>query len=366
MRRLKTLLLFSVSSRNRTLSYNSGWVKYFLRHPGFNCFAVNVSDQGRLRYAIDCFRSRFSRFDAVVMLHSCFSNSRALQGVISRIVCERNIPKVFFIGNEYKLLPEKMDFCDELGVNLLITMNPDERAQNLYRRRLGCEVACIPSAGLDPEIFTPGPPLSERPIDIGYRSFRSPIYLGHDERGQIAEYFSDNASSFGLKVDISLKPEDRLAEDEWAEFLRSCKGQLGTEAGGDYFEIDDHSRKVFIEKLKPESEVSLKKVIETLYANYENPIPVRTISGRIIEAAAAGTVQILFSGQYSGCLKPDVHYIELKKDFSNIKDVLARFRDDYHCQKIVENSKQLALHQFTYEKLLDQFYLILGAGFGLC
>ena len=38
------------------------------------------------------------------------------------------------------------------------------------------------------------------------------------------------------------------------------------------------------------------------------------------------TPLILFSGKYLGLMAPDEHYIELKKDFSNVDDVLDRLR----------------------------------------
>ena len=85
-------------------------------------------------------------------------------------------------------------------------------------------------------------PDAERPIDLGYRADDSPAYLGHRERREMAEFFQARAAAYGLTVDISLDPKDRFDETAWAAFLNRCKGQLGTEAGGDYFELDDRSR----------------------------------------------------------------------------------------------------------------------------
>jgi hypothetical protein len=81
----------------------------------------------------------------------------------------------------------------------------------------------------------------------------------------------------------------------------------------------------------------------------------RSITGRHAEAAATKTVQILFEGDYSGFFEPDVHYLALAKDFSNVDDVLARFRDDDHCREIAENAYRVATEELTYDRLLDRF-----------
>ena len=47
----------------------------------------------------------------------------------------------------------------------------------------------------------------------------------------------------------------------------------------------------------------------------------------IFETAAFRVCLILFPGSYSGILKPNIHFIELEKDFSNISEVLDQMKD---------------------------------------
>ncbi|NJL55221.1 hypothetical protein HC928_08565 [bacterium] len=296
------------------------------------------------------------KFDAVVILHSVYSNAPCLYGRLHDEIQKLSQPKAYFIGNEYKGMPEKMRFCDDLKIALLVTMNPHPAAQQMYRDRLGCSVTCIPSAGLDSDIFYPQVNWLERPIDLGYRSFVSPLSLGHDERRQIARYFCENAPDHGLKIDISLEPDSRFPPQKWARFLNQCKGQIGTEAGGDYFDLTDETRlKVhFYEKEHPLT--SVEEIFRMFFSNLEDPIPVRTISGRHVEAAATKSLQILFKGYYNGYLKPDIHYIALEKDFSNFGEAISKFRDKPFCYDLINNAYRMVNEELTYERLICEFY----------
>src|SRR5439155_24681894 len=111
-----------------------------------------------------------------------------------------------------------------------------------YRERLGCRVVGIPNTGWDPGLFSARQPPEERPLDLGYRAFENGIELGHRERRELADRFLAAADDHGLAVDISLDPERRFDERGWARFLNRCKGQIGSEAGSDYFELTDETR----------------------------------------------------------------------------------------------------------------------------
>src|SRR5262249_15954022 len=52
------------------------------------------------------------------------------------------------------------------------------------------------------------------------------------------------------------------------------------------------------------------------------------------EAAALRTPMILFEGRYSGILEPWQHYVPLKKDFSNIDEVVSALRNPEMLQAI--------------------------------
>lgn len=355
MKSKRVLLIYARAPFNTTLSYQHGWPRQFSADRRFKCTHINVGYPGVLARVRGLLTARTWTGDAIIMLHSVFSNAPLLDGRLFDAICGLQQPKAFFIGNEYKLMPEKMRFCEELGVSLLVTQSTEPTVHSRYRERLGCSVTNLPNAGLDSELFKLVTPYSERPIDLGYRAFESPWYLGHRERCDVAEYFTSHAERLGLTVDISLDPNSRLAEQEWASFLDSCRGQLGTEAGGDYFDLTDTTRIAVNAYMERHPEASFEEVHSRFFDGTLTDVPMRVLTSRNVEAAGTGTVQLMFEGRYGGYLRPDVHYIPLKKDLSNVDEALRKFRDPAFTERVADNALRLVTEEFTYERLIGRF-----------
>jgi len=295
------------------------------------------------------------RFDAIVLLHSVFSNQQNLRGTLFWALAACKVPKAYFIGNEYKLMPEKVRFCRRLGISLLVTQSNDDRVLALYREALHCSVTCIPNTGVDATVFRPMASLDERPIDIGYRSHPATWYLGNNEKSEVADYFTRNADRYNLKTDISLSAEDRFDAAGYAAFLNRCRGQIGTEPGGDYFELTDSTRKRVNKYMATRPDSSWPEIKHLFFDDYGPSVPMRIISGRQVEAAACKTVQILLEGRYNGYFQPDEHYIALVKDYSNADEVIEKFRDREFCRKLAENAYDTVMSGLTYGYLLASF-----------
>ena len=110
------------------------------------------------------------------------------------------------------------------------------------------------------------------------------------------------------------------------------------------------------ERVLTNPDATLEDVFQLFFRDYSDPVPVRTISGRHVEAAGTKTVQILFEGYYNGYFEPDVHYIPLKKDFSDTNEVFYKFQDEGFCRHLAENAYAVVTQELTYEKLIDRFY----------
>jgi hypothetical protein len=214
----------------------------------------------------------------------------------------------------------------------------------------------IPNTGLDTSLMTPGPPLGERPLDLGYRAFDGPAYLGHDERRRLLGVFTAAAARRGLAADLSLDPDARFTEPEWAAFLRSCKGQLGFEAGGDYFELDDRSRDAVVAHRNEHPGAGFEEIHAAVFGGYGPRVSGRTISGRVIEAAGTKTVQLLIEGAYGGYLEPWTHYIPLQADLSNADQALDTLADEAKATAIAERAYDVVSTELTWERLADRLY----------
>ena len=359
MKKIRALLLYAQSDENKTLSYQMGWPQHFQSDPHFDCIPVNLAKNAIVSQPRALLLSLWRQCDAIIILHSVFSNGCYLKGWFFEAIKSSPLPKAYFIGNEYKLMPQKMEFCEEIGVSLFVSQSNSPAVLGLYKERLGCKVVCVPSCGLDCNLFVPRIPFEERTIDIGYRVVDGDLYLGHTERREIGEYFLMYGPGYGLKIDISMNPVDRFHREDWANFLNQCKGQLGVEAGSDYFELTDETRIKVNAYITKHPGATLADVREQFFKDYLNPIPLRVISGRQVEAAGTKTVQIMFKGYYNDYFQPDEHYISLNKDFSNFDDVITKYRYASYCQHITENAYQIVRSELTYEKLINKFYHLL-------
>jgi hypothetical protein len=352
---IRIALLFVQSDENATLSYQHGWPRAFLESSLFVCTPINLVGLTFADHLAVIKRLHTGRYDAIVLLHSVFSNQNNLRGMLFWAVAACKVPKVYFIGNEYKLMPEKIRFCQRLGVSLLVTQSNDDHVQALYSKALNCSVICIPNTGIDTKVFRPMVSSDKRLIDIGYRSNLATWYLGNNEKTEIANYFILNAERYCLKIDISLSPQDRFDTTGYAKFLNYCRGQIGTEPGGDYFELTDNTRKQVNAYLLTYPDSTWPEIKRLFFDNYGQSVPMRIISGRQVEAAACKTVQILLEGRYNGYFQPDIHYISLAKDYSNIDEIIEKFRDQGFCRKLADNAYDVVMTNLTYEQLLATF-----------
>ena len=352
---LRALVLFACTPDNSTFSYQRAWPRHLAAHPAFACTSVNVADR-RLPARLELeWRCRQFRGDLVIVLHSVFSNALMLSDRVIDALARLRQPKVYFIGNEYKLMPEKMAFCERLGVALLVSQSLSPEVHALYQRRLGCRVTGVPNTGLDERLFAPTSAPEGRPIDLGYRAADAPPYLGHQERRELAEFFMARAAAYGVTVDISLAAEDRFDECGWAAFLNRCKGQLGSEAGGDYFDLDDRTRLAVGAYQQAHPGATFEELAVRFFPPAHAHVPLRILSGRQVEAAGTKTAQVLFEGRYDGLFTAGTHYIPLKKDFSDADEAMRKFKDSGVRHRIVEQAYAFVREHLTYERLIDRF-----------
>jgi hypothetical protein len=355
----RAALFFYQSAANATLSYQHGWPRAFAESHLLYCEPFNLANRSISDVANMMTALYRGRFDAIVLLHSVFSNTQELRRMLFMVVAASRLPKLFFIGNEYKSMPEKMRFCRRLGIDMLISQSNHPDVLDMYEQALGCRVASVPNTGFDPDVFFPAVPMAARCIDVGYRAYEAPWYLGNNEKAEIADYFLHNASALGLTTDISLDVTDRFDSSGYAAFLNRCRGQIGTETGGDYFELTGETRSKFMTYMSIHPDASWDEVKKRFFEDYGPSVPMRIISGRQVEAAACKTVQIMFDGRYNGYFGADEHFIALEKDYSNIDEVMQKFRDDDYCRRVVDSAYEVAMQELTYPALMKKFVTVM-------
>jgi hypothetical protein len=96
------------------------------------------------------------------------------------------------------------------------------------------------------------------------------------------------------------------------------------------------------------------KYIKTKF-NIKEELNQGQISPKMFEAIILGTVLVMYEGKYSDILIPDVHYISIKKDYSNIEDVINKIKDDYYLQKMADRAYTdiVESNKYSYKTFIE-------------
>jgi hypothetical protein len=270
--------------------------------------------------------------------------------------------KVLFAQDENRYCGHRFWFCDEAGFDTIYTLLELPEARRVYGERTGVPNLRTNLPGYVSEhMIDRGErfrlPDDQRPIDIGYRGRQIPAYSGRGgyEKQTIGRRFAELGAGSGLVLDIEVGEGDRLYGDDWFRFLGRCKGVLGVESGVSIFDIDDRVVSEYEERAARGEEATPETLSGA--AELEGNIHYRTISPRHFEAAVVRNCQILFEGRYSGVMEPMVHYIPLRKDFSNFDEVVRLFRNGDVRRALTENAHRdlIASGRYTYEVLIRGF-----------
>ena len=200
-------------------------------------------------------------------------------------------------------------------------------------------------------------PDARRDIDVGYRGRPLQPFMGSGalEKVTIGERFRELAAGTALRVDIDTTEEARLYGDSWHRFLGRCKAVLGVESGTSYIDLEDEVYRDYQQRLADGRPVTLDALRTGPLGRWDGNFSYRTISPRHFEAAAFRICQVLFEGEYSGVLAPMVHYIPLKKDFSNFDEVVRMIGDRSLREEITSNAHRdlIASGEYSYAKFVQ-------------
>jgi hypothetical protein len=337
MSALNVLLLCNLPGRDSNAGTITHHVTAFERYSRHNVF--RLSKRGALPSRLD-----LDRFDVVAIHYTIWvaSEGHLAPSAAARIARFPGL-KVQFRQDEYFTVDAMNDAMRRLGIDVLYTCVPQEGVDQVYparalpnARRVTTLTGFVPEALTGREV----PPIRERTIDVSYRARRPPYSLGElaVEKWRIVPQFLEATRHHGLATDLSYQEKDRLYGERWIALLTSSKCTLGVESGASVFDFTGQIQRDVERYLAEHPEASFEDVQRRFLAREENRIPTNQISPRCFEAAALRTAMILFEGDYSGILEPWRHYVPLKKDFSNIEEVVSAIRDPDKLQAIADRA----------------------------
>ncbi len=395
---MKTLLLFS--NYTDQMSYYNDWVDAFKEHPDFNTLCVNVFN-GSKDFVLDV-KKKIQTYDVIVLHHSMNGDTLNYLKPYVTALQNRRGKLISFVGNEVNLptvkIADKINCLQQIEADFIATQLLEEAGQWLYKDCKKSKVISVPHA-LNSKAFISQHNFIDRKIDIGTRSARYGVYIGDNDRNNIINYFHNKSSLFNLKVDLGLSSsQKRFNRQEWAYFLSSCKATLSTEAGSFYLEPDDKLIKTIHQYLKSKSskfvlpnetflrktyratvplflremiskalknkiiesdsvdqDVDFQEIYNKFFANAQKaPVYTKAISSRHFDAIGTKTLHIMYPGRYNDILTPGEHYFELKRDHSNVEDLLALLSDAKKVNNVTEAAYNHVMHKHKHKHRLDK------------
>ncbi|MGH9897178.1 MAG: hypothetical protein ACREA0_35325, partial [bacterium] len=210
--------------------------------------------------------------------------------------------KAAFIQDEYRFVDSTVGVMRTLGIQVLFTCVPEDQVGLVYPSEalpeLKRKVTVL--TGYVPERLLAVPPTAydDRSVDVGYRGRRLPFWLGRlaQEKVLIADRFRADAPSHGLSTDISTSEDDRLYGGAWIDFIGRSRATLGVESGASVFDFDGSIEQAVRGYLAGHPGASFDELHRLFLGEVDGRIRLNQISPRCFEAAALGTLMVLYPG----------------------------------------------------------------------
>ncbi len=301
------------------------------------------------------FTPDLSVFDAVLIHYSVrVSLGNHISTSIARAISQYNGPKLLFIQDEYENTETARRWIARLGVTTIFTNVPLDQIDRVYPRARFPRLDFVPTlTGYVPEdhnLDSYALPIAERPTLIGYRGRKLSHQYGQlgYEKFRIGVEVKRLAVERHLPVDIEVADSKRIYGNEWYAFLGSCRATLGSESGANLFDDDGSLKQLAAEH----AYLPFPEFSRRFLAERDGEVQMAQVSPKIFEAIRLRTALILFEeGRYSGVVTPGLHFIPLKKDFSNIEEVFAKVQDVGYLERLTDRAYHdvIGTGHYSYE-----------------
>jgi hypothetical protein len=253
-------------------------------------------------------------------------------------------PKIALPQDEYDHSELLEEWLLELGVSDVFSVFEGPARTLLYPRLAGqatfhkCFTGYIDEAtarALSSRLV----PTLTRQFDIVYRATHLPYWFGsHGQlKHRIAPAVATRARDRGLRTDISTRVDDTILGDRWFDFLMSGRTVLGCESGSSVLDRRGEMQARIQALLGRQPQLSFEEVSHLMPRGWDGH-SFFALSPRHFESVITKTCQVLVEGEYEGVFEADRHYISLKRDFSNMDEILDRIRDGRRVEQIAETA----------------------------
>ncbi len=259
------------------------------------------------------------------------------------------------------------EFFQAIGADYVFTVRPEHRELIYPKTSKTAKFESTFSGFLDTrtveEASSWAKPFADREITIGQRVT---LYGAHGGRlarlkGEAALAVKAAAISRGIDEDISVDPNNVLNGTKWYAFLGNCKFVIGAEGGLGIWDPRGEVQAAVRAYQDRHPSAGFEEIERACFPGLDGNPDFPGFSPRILEAAMLGCCQILVRGGYRDVLQPDVHYIPLERDFSNMNSVFAKMRDSDYVESLIANCRRdlIESDRFRYSTNVSR---VLSAG----
>lgn len=301
-----------------------------------------------------------NEYDAIILHNTCSYYASELEIINFFILDKFEGIKILMKQDEHYRTNEIVKFVKDKNINLVLSIWDEEISKKIYSSdpRLNVEVMQYLTGYIPESYKSLNYDMEKRKIDVGYRGSETRIIFGRlcYEKKKIGEDFLPYAIRRGLRTDISSKDKDRFMGEEWLKFLGNCKCVLGVESGSRIVDFDGTIKENFNKYTAENPDATEEEILDFLEP-YEHGISYTAISPRHFEAAACRTLQVMYEGEFQGIFQANRHYIPLRRDFSNIDEVIDIILDDRQRKDIVECAfEEIVLNdKYSFKTFMETF-----------
>lgn len=271
------------------------------------------------------------------------------------------IPQDEYINSEYLC-----QFIREHKIKTIFTIVSEDEWQKVYpKSKTGLEFYFKVLPGYIDDntknkLITFQKPHKDREIDISYRARKNPPHLGKFGmlKWMVSEKILEASKGLNLNIDISHDEEKVLYGDDWYSFLANSRVVLGSEGGSSIHDTKGKIRQKVINYLKENPDAQFDEIEENCYPDSDVSLKLFNTTPRFFQSCLTKTCQALIEGKYNGIIEPNIHYIEIKKDWSNIEEVLKKIQNISLCEQIANSAYNHIVNsnKHTYKEFVKKIF----------
>jgi len=262
-------------------------------------------------------------------------------------------PKIFILQDEYQFTKRKkklMNNCDLMFVNMLekdakVLFHNDKIYKTVFTGYISDKITKIP--------------IKDKAETIFYRGRTLHYIFGQlgQDKINIGKQMKKICEKMDISHNIAWGEKDRIYQDAWLKTLGNSKVTLATECGCKIFDYGEVIKQKINIKIAQNNKYTYEQANKDFKLDTMAKYKACEISPKMFEAVALGTVLVMYPGKYKDIFKPNIHYIELEKDFSNIEEVIKKIQDDNFLQTMADRAHKDIVEpgKYSYQKFVELF-----------